>query len=76
MSYFRPTGPDTFTFEAKSADGSFMEGRHRGWIKQYLTDNHMCPNGFTITKTQKIVADTSNPFGTVYEFVEDGKCNV
>ena len=59
MSTFEPTDSG-FRYKAQAGlfyeDGDpAAEATRMQWLQRYLTDNHLCPNGYKITKRQVVV---------------------
>lgn len=78
MTSFEPSG-DSFRFEANAdpviypLDSAAAEQDRMVWLETYLSQNNMCPDGYTITERKPVI--TGEPLtGTDYRIFYQGHC--
>jgi hypothetical protein len=79
VSKFEPLASDEFRFEAAAnsvlwpVDGPKAEAARMEWLETYLSNNHLCPNGYTITERKPVLVD-SRPLGDAHTIYYRGRC--
>lgn len=78
MSHFEPMAQDTFRFVAKTdaiayrEDSPDAEAERMRWLQTYLTDNKLCPAGYSITDRKPVV--TTDTFARTHTIFYSGRC--
>lgn len=73
---WRPTGEQTFIYEAGAFDHDDPLAKSKTvakWLDQYLSDNGMCPDGYEITDRQVVIRG-KNLRGTIHWVYYTGQC--
>ncbi len=75
ITHFEPFADGTFRYQAFAdrvypVDSPGAEQDRMGWLGEFLRENSMCPNGFTVTERKAIMKR-----GLVYDVIYYGKCN-
>jgi len=78
LTTFEPLKNNRFRYEAKAGpvyrpDTAAGERTRISWLQQYLTDNKLCPNGFTIEQ-RKVVLVRRAALADLYNIIYYGKC--
>lgn len=55
---FEPGGDGTFEYEAYGVDSPSAEATRMEWLRQYLGDNGLCPDGYEIIDRRPVVTRT------------------
>jgi hypothetical protein len=76
-SEFRPVG-EGFEYRAKASasypeSSAGAEAQRMDWLRQYLSDAGLCPNGYEITKRTPVLQQRAL-LADIYDIYYEGRC--